>query len=471
MADTLTFTIGDGITSPLVTIKITDDGAGNFTFELTQDTSVGNVVGDLRGLFFDTHLDGAGSLVAAGADVTDQQSGNDSVVDLGNGSNMQGALNSDGLSALKKVAGAEQNGYDFGVEFGTQGVGTDDIQSTTFTLSSSGMQLSDFLGMDFGIRATSVGLVTGTDENGDPIFGAGREGSSKAVGDAPDHPDAPPPANLPPDAVDDDPACGTEHTPVIGNVLTNDTDPDSDTLSVTQVNGTDLVFDGDGWATVILANGSLKIQADGDFEYTYTGANLPVGGHADPVDTFTYTISDGTGLEDHADTATVELCVYADAGSPGYWQQHDGSGPQANDWDIAQNTSFETYFGVTGPYGGQWDTTNPVNGSADLVTDITFREAFDIPQGGPGHNHLAQEAVTAVLNLLDGDTDDGFIAAYVYQRANHASADPDAANDLASLTPTQILDDLKQQVQDAFSGAPDAYTITELTDLLIHTHE
>jgi hypothetical protein len=233
-----------------------------------------------------------------------------------------------------------------------------------------------------------------------------------------------------------------------------------------------------------LSQGTLKIQADGDFQYNYTGANLPVGAHVDPVDTFSYTISDGTGIEGHTDDANVELCIYADSGSPGYWAQHDGSGAQANDWNIAQNTSFETYFGVSGPYAGQWDITAPVNG--DFVPpppnaqpaddDITLLQALSIPNGDGGHNLLAKEATTALLSLLDNDgllddQDDGFIAAYVYQRANHASADPDADNDLSTFTPAQILADLKQQVQDAFNGAPDAYTIAELTDLLIHTHE
>src|SRR5262249_29321736 len=88
----------------------------------------------------------------------------------------------------------------------------------------------------------------------------------------------------PPDAVNDT-ATTAEDTAVTIHVLANDTDPESNTLTVVAV----------GQA----AHGSVVINADGTVTYTpaanYNGA-----------DTFTYTISDGHRT---ADTATVSLTV------------------------------------------------------------------------------------------------------------------------------------------------------------------
>jgi hypothetical protein len=280
-------------------------------------------------------------------------------------------------------------------------------------------------------------------------------------------------------AVDDDPACGVEGlVPITGNVLDNDSDSLDHDLDITHVNGVALAdLDATPDGTVYefaITDGILKIDAEtGDFEFTYTGPDLPVGA-PDWEGSFTYTVTDGDDSNDSEEsvhTATVDLCVDAAAGSQGYWRNHDASGPQDNDWDIAENTSFETYFGVTGRYSGQWDIANPINGSAGLVNDITLRQSLDIPQGGPGENHLASEATTALLNFLDEDINDSFVTAYIYQRGNFVSADTDAADDLTGYTDAEILADLKLQVQDAFAGAADAYSMTELTDLLLATHE
>jgi hypothetical protein len=294
-----------------------------------------------------------------------------------------------------------------------------------------------------------------------------------------DNDDTPPPVDTVV-ANNDDPDCGVEgRVKVTGNVLTNDTDSLTHDLDITHVNGTALLtLDPTPVGTVYefaITGGTLKIDAEtGAFEFTYDniGNPLPVGGEWEG--SFTYTVTDGDDDNDSDDsvhTATVDLCVDAAAGSQGYWASHDGSGPQANDWDIDQNTSFETYFGVTGRYSGQWDITNPVNGSAGLVADITLRQSLDIAQGGPGENHLASEATTTLLNFLDEDMNDAFVTAYIYQRANFASADLQAADDLSGYTDAQILADLKLQVQDAFAGAADAYSMNELTDLLLATHE
>jgi len=87
-----------------------------------------------------------------------------------------------------------------------------------------------------------------------------------------------------PDALDDT-AETAENTPVSGNVLANDTDPDGDELTATL--GADV------------ANGELTLDPDGGFTYT-----------PDPdfagTDSFTYTADDGMG---GTDTATVTITV------------------------------------------------------------------------------------------------------------------------------------------------------------------
>ncbi|MBA5777115.1 cadherin domain-containing protein, partial [Stappia sp. F7233] len=100
----------------------------------------------------------------------------------------------------------------------------------------------------------------------------------------------------------------TEDGPAIaGNVLTNDTDSDGDTLSVSTVSagGAPVAV---GAATVIAgAYGTLTINSDGSYSYVADQAaaqGLGVGEAVDDV--FTYEVSDGNG---GTDTATLTVTV------------------------------------------------------------------------------------------------------------------------------------------------------------------
>ncbi len=100
----------------------------------------------------------------------------------------------------------------------------------------------------------------------------------------------------------DDAASGDEDTAITGNVLANDSDPDGDSLSVTEVNGMARTDD-----PVMLPSGArLTIAAGGSFVYT------PAVGF-NGSDSFTYTVSDGRGGEAQA---TVTLAVGADNDAP-----------------------------------------------------------------------------------------------------------------------------------------------------------
>ncbi|GMG84889.1 hypothetical protein LNKW23_41050 [Paralimibaculum aggregatum] len=138
----------------------------NGTLQVTVEVlENGGDIGDIRGLFFhvadESLLSG---LVATGPDVGTTQFFANSVKNLGNGANMNGAT----------------SGFDGGVEIGSQGQAGDDIQFTQFVLSHSSQTLSlDLLtGQEFGLRTTSVG----------PDGGA-REDSLKLIGtESPDGP-------------------------------------------------------------------------------------------------------------------------------------------------------------------------------------------------------------------------------------------------------------------------------------------
>jgi VCBS repeat-containing protein len=159
-----------GGSAPAVTVKVTELAAGEFRFEVAQS---GAVVGDLRGLFFDVAreslVSGAGAQASVTGLVAKTQAGgvigsistaavadgDDSVTGVGGGDNtMNGALAFGGL-------GQEAKGYDVGLEFGTSGMGKDDVGSASFTLKLPGLTLADLAGQDFGVRMTSVGALGG----------------------------------------------------------------------------------------------------------------------------------------------------------------------------------------------------------------------------------------------------------------------------------------------------------------------
>jgi VCBS repeat-containing protein len=95
-------------------------------------------------------------------------------------------------------------------------------------------------------------------------------------------------SNRPPVANPDVNSINADATPatVTGNTLTNDTDPDSNTLTVTTT------------ANMVGSYGSLVILSDGDYTYTLNEGDPTVSGlliGATLTDTFHYSISDGHG--------------------------------------------------------------------------------------------------------------------------------------------------------------------------------
>ncbi|HTB02708.1 MAG TPA: Ig-like domain-containing protein [Bradyrhizobium sp.] len=92
---------------------------------------------------------------------------------------------------------------------------------------------------------------------------------------------------------------------VTGNVVTNDTDQDSDTLTVTAISDSSH-GSGTVGSNLLGQYGTLKLNANGSYTYTAnTSISAPTGSHA--TDVFTYTESDGfTGTASSTLTVTLD---------------------------------------------------------------------------------------------------------------------------------------------------------------------
>ncbi len=284
-----------------VHVTITENDNGTLTFDVVVLDDTGSI-GDLQGLFFDLADDSiADSLSAEGADVTYTKFNDDGVTKLTSGVNINGEV----LNEYGK--------FDGGIQFGTAGIGKDDIQETSFVLSSTDgpLTLADFLSQDMAIRLTSVGEEGGS-----------RDDSLKLGGSVPEDPTTEEPPVEPPvvnTALDDfltvfaSEDAGNLETLDDGatTVLANDlTDAVAYTGAVTAVNGDALsvaaVVEGsNGGFMTIYSDGSIDFDAAGEFDDLEEDAEI--------VTQFSYTIDGG-------DTADVFVTVIGeDSGDGGFF--------------------------------------------------------------------------------------------------------------------------------------------------------
>lgn len=147
---------GDPLT---VSILIDDErDPGNLVIELAVDG--GGNTADLRGLF--AHVADESLLTGLsvlGDDVSPLIASADGVINPGRGNNLNG--------------GGSPCPCDLGIEIGSAGIGRDDIQSVTFTLThaTESLDVSLFDGQLFGVRATSVGASDGPRNGSSKLFG------------------------------------------------------------------------------------------------------------------------------------------------------------------------------------------------------------------------------------------------------------------------------------------------------------
>jgi Bacterial Ig domain len=271
----ITFTIPSTSAGPATQVYV-EELSGNLVFTVDLlDTAA--LTGDLRGLFF--HMTEAAlaglSVVNADAAVTETRIARNSVIDLGNGANLQGAVKS---------------GFDVGIEFGEAGIGIGKLDvngPVSFTLDGTQNLTLDLLThMQYGSRITSIGAPAGS-----------RSGSSKDLVVAPAAPDAQADSYQ----IFEDGQSGLNDpsaTPdgVLFAVLANDTDADGDTLTVTDVHGA--------------AHGTLQIVDGPDADLLpgdavlYTPDKDYAGG-----DSFEYCVSDGHGGTDFASVDVLVVTV------------------------------------------------------------------------------------------------------------------------------------------------------------------
>lgn len=155
-----------------------NNGTLEFTIAVVAGSGDKNIA-DIQGLFFDVKDNVVTGLKVTGTDVTGHLFAVDAVtqVEPYDSGARNGIINISGSPAnVESLESFESNKtYDVGVKIGTPGKSLDDIQKTTFTLSSDTGPLSLDLVADqwFGVRLTSVG------PEGD------RESSLKLAGKAP----------------------------------------------------------------------------------------------------------------------------------------------------------------------------------------------------------------------------------------------------------------------------------------------
>ncbi|MCB1431674.1 MAG: VCBS domain-containing protein, partial [Alphaproteobacteria bacterium] len=108
--------------------------------------------------------------------------------------------------------------------------------------------------------------------------------------------------NLPP-VIGDDSFMVDEDIVASGNLLANDSDPNGDSLVVSEVNG----VAADVGQTIILASGAkLTVQAGGSYSYDQNGVFNALAAGTQASDSFSYAVSDGNG---GTTTATVDITI------------------------------------------------------------------------------------------------------------------------------------------------------------------
>ncbi|WP_461949364.1 VCBS domain-containing protein [Acinetobacter baumannii] len=157
---------------------------------------------------------------------------------------------------------------------------------------------------------------------------------------------------------------GVEDTPVNGNVLTNDRDPDGNAITVTQ-----FVVEGKsynaGQTVTIDKIGELTLNADGTYHF------VPATNWNGTVPTVTYTISDGQG-----GTASAELVITItpDANpSISIKDENGGSEYPNNTTDTLIEQGHVTVYeqGLTDTSGSNKETGSITIGAGDGVKSVT----------------------------------------------------------------------------------------------------
>jgi len=207
----------------------------------------------------------------------------------------------------------------------------------------------------------------------------------------------------PPQAQDDvfalaeDPIAETEEIGSItnGNLLVDngngtDNDPNSGSLSITQINGEDIK---NGQVIKLGSGALLTIRTDGTFDYNPNGAFESLGEGETARETFTYTLSENRLSQ--TDIATVTLTISGDNDAPvvirELTEQTSEDGVELTPFDVSM--TFDDVDNETLTYSSsnlpKWMSINSETGI------ITGTPPIDASQGGPDNDGLYMISVTA----------------------------------------------------------------------------
>lgn len=183
------------------------------------------------------------------------------------------------------------------------------------------------------------------------------------------------PVNADPVAANDSATVGEDAALVLA-VLENDSDPDGDALTITEINAQDITTG----QTVTLGSGaSVTLGADGALRYDQNGAFDALGAGETGSDSFSYRVSDGNGGTATA-TASITIEGADEGGGPDGLIGQSGTvtvmQPGPNTWhSVSFDATIADAVVVMGPisFNGSDPTTTRVRN----VTDTGFEFQID----------------------------------------------------------------------------------------------
>jgi gliding motility-associated-like protein len=195
-----------------------------------------------------------------------------------------------------------------------------------------------------------------------------------------------------------------EDTPATGNVLTNDTDVDGNTLSVTKftIGGVDYAA---GTTAAIPNVGTIVVNADGSYTFT------PVANYSGTVPTITVTITDGTATA----TAPLDITVIKDSDKDGIPDDIDLDDDNDGILDTVENAACSPASITCDTDGDGIPNSLDLDSDGDGLTDVLESNGIDANGDGKVDGAVDANGVPLAANggLTPPDTDgDGKFDAY-----------------------------------------------------------
>ncbi len=218
-----------------------------------------------------------------------------------------------------------------------------------------------------------------------------------------------------------------------GDVLNNDTDANSDTLTVSAISGGSV---GAGGATGTY--GTLTIQSDGSYTYNANNANS-IAKDTTATDVFTYTVSDGNG---GTDTANITITILGVNDAPSASNdtnavdedatasKNAGAGVLSNDSDADTGSSM-TVTAITGASSGSVNgTTDGTYGTLTLNDDGSYSYTANKAAADQlAHNATANDVFTYTVTDNEGATATATLTITVTGKGPVGSADTASVNE------------------------------------------